>query len=69
MLCNQMNNTVLSYFYGWRAGEVLWMHTMRFMDLFWISWMHIYVFMDARMFVKVCVKGAMDGVLDGVRPV
>ena len=36
---------------------------------FWISWMHIYVFMDARMFVQVCVKGAMDGVLDGVRPV
>ena len=26
MLCNQMNYTVLSYFYGWRAGEVLWMH-------------------------------------------
>lgn len=29
-----------------------------------------YVFMDVRMFVQVCIKGAMDGVLDGVlRPV
>ena len=47
MLCNQMNNTVLSYFYGWRAGEVLWMHAMQFMDLFWISWMHACLWMHA----------------------